>query len=284
MKNATILIVIGKDADLAAQEARLEALGALRTRAIVLIAAEIPLFPYYAISAPPYGMTAIPAQWQEDVNTLQANLKTMAAKLEAVMQKHGVTGEVAVVSTEPSLIAEGIVQRAMLCDVVVIDDGLRAEDPLFFQTVHGVLFQSPVGVILNDRGASALGASQTVLIGWTSHLHTARAVHQALPLLKTAAEVIVVTVDPVASTGQGGEDPGIDVAEWLTHHGCKVSVQQVPSGGQDIGACLLARARDCGAGLIVMGSYGHSRLRQAMFGGTTRSMIDQTMQAVFLGH
>jgi len=70
----------------------------------------------------------------------------------------------------------------------------------------------------------------------------------------------------------------------LTHHGCNVVVQQYPSGGQDIADCLLHRAKEVGADLIVMGAYGHSRMRETIFGGTTRAMIEQGDQAVYLAH
>jgi nucleotide-binding universal stress UspA family protein len=102
--------------------------------------------------------------------------------------------------------------------------------------------------------------------------------------LRQADEVLVATIDPIMSEFRDGEDPGVDVAKWLTHHGCKVDVQQYPSGGHDIGDCILDHSKEYGADLIVMGSYGHSRTRQAVFGGTTRTLIEQTDQAVFLAH
>ena len=79
-----------------------------------------------------------------------------------------------------------------------------------------------------------------------------------------------------------GEDPGVDIATWLTHHGCNVTVQQYPSGGLDICDAILARAKEARADLVVMGAYGHSRTREALFGGTTRSLIAQTEQPVYL--
>jgi nucleotide-binding universal stress UspA family protein len=63
-----------------------------------------------------------------------------------------------------------------------------------------------------------------------------------------------------------------------------VSVQQYSSGGLGIGSCILDRSKEFGADLIVMGSYGRSRAREAIFGGTTRTLIEQTDQAVFLAH
>lgn len=68
-----------------------------------------------------------------------------------------------------------------------------------------------------------------------------------------------------------GENPGSDVAQWLSHQDCNVTVQQRPSGGKQIAACLLQHAQETDAEFIIMGAYDHSRKRQIVFGGTTRA-------------
>jgi nucleotide-binding universal stress UspA family protein len=182
------------------------------------------------------------------------------------------------------MIADAIGRRAKLCDVVMISDDLRANDHLFRQVAHGVLFQSPVGLVVNDRENAILSGPKQVFVAWNTSLTTARAVQQALPILKQAQNVIVGTVDPVMAELRDGEDPGVDVAKWLTHHGCNVTVQQFPSGGKKVGDCILECAKQTGTDLIVMGAYGHSRTREALFGGTTRTLIEQRDQPVFLAH
>jgi len=81
-----------------------------------------------------------------------------------------------------------------------------------------------------------------------------------------------------------GESPGSDLAEWLSRHGCNVKVAQYPSGGKEIGDCIIGRAKEMGADLVVMGAYGHSRLREDLFGGTTRTLIEPQDLAVLLAH
>lgn len=284
MKNSTILIAIGKDASNTELAKKLETLRAIPAHAVVLIVGEMPPFPYYAVGVPLYGTADVPVEWQEDVAAYKAALQARADEVETVLQQHDVSGEVSTIICEPSSVADAIARRAMLCDMAIISEDLREPEMLFKQVVHGVLFQSPIGILLNDHDASTIGNSKKIFVAWTTHLHSARAVHQALPFLREADEVIIATIDPVMTAFRDGEDPGVDVAKWLTHHGCTVTVQQYPSGGKDIGDCILDKSEEVGADLIVMGSYGHSRTRQAFFGGTTRTLIEQTERPVFLAH
>lgn len=284
MKNSSILLAIGKDAALDDLGKTLETIRAIPAQVAILIVAAIPEYPYYALGVPAYSTAGFPEEWQRDISTITTLLKEKAAAVEALLEQHDVAGDVDILSSEPALIADAIARRAMLCDMALIGDDLRKPASLFRQVAYGILFQSPIGIMLNSRNAQPLGAPKRVFVAWNTHLHSARAVHQALPLLRNAEEVIIATIDPVMTEYRDGEDPGVDVAKWLTHHGCTVSVQQYPSGGQEIGDCILAKATECGADLIVMGSYGHSRTREAIFGGTTQTLIEQTDQAVFLAH
>lgn len=284
MKNSTILVAVSATDTLDDLAKRLETIRAIPARAAIVIVGEMPEVPYYAVGIPPYGSIELPADWQEVVKANNAALKAKVEEIEALLQEHDVSGEVSVVASELSQVPATIARRAMLCDVAVISEALRATETSFRQVVHGVLFQSPIGLLLNDAGTDVLSGPKRVFVAWNTHLHTARAVHQALPLLRQAEEVIIGTIDPVMREYREGEDPGVDVAKWLTHHGCNVTVQQYPSGGKDIGTCILERSKETGADLIVMGSYSHSRAREAVFGGTTRTLLEQREQAVFLTH
>lgn len=284
MKNDTVLIVIGKDASRDVLARQFETLRAMPARAAVLVVAEVPNFPYYAVGIPPYGSIVLPADWQEEITNQKKAVAAKKKEIQTLLAQHDVSGEVMTVVCEPSMVAEAVGRRAMMCDMVLVGDDLRASESLFTKVVHGVLFRSPVGAVLNAADAAPLGEPACVMVAWNSHLNSASAVHQALPLLQSAQKVIITSFDPVATEYFDGEDPGVDVAKWLTHHGCNVEVQQYPSGGMSVGDCIIARANEMGADLVVMGSYGHSRAREAVFGGTTRTMIEQIKLPVFLGH
>ncbi len=103
-------------------------------------------------------------------------------------------------------------------------------------------------------------------------------------MLRQTQEVIIGIFDPVMTENRDGENPGTDLAEWLSRHGCTVKVARYPSGGKETGDCIVGRAKELGADLVMMGAYGHSRLREGVFGGTTRTLIEQQDLAVPLAH
>jgi nucleotide-binding universal stress UspA family protein len=123
-----------------------------------------------------------------------------------------------------------------------------------------------------------------VLLCWNASRESARAASEALPLLKAAAQVTVLIVDPRTSTAGHGAEPGADVATWLSRHGVKVTVQRDVAADGDVGGVILSRAMDHGSDLIVMGIFGHSRLREMVLGGASRTMLDSMTLPVLMAH
>jgi nucleotide-binding universal stress UspA family protein len=124
----------------------------------------------------------------------------------------------------------------------------------------------------------------TVMLCWNASRESARAASDALPFLTAAEKVIVLVVDPKSSAGGHGPEPGADVATWLTRQGVKVTVQRDVAAEADIGGVILSRAADHGIDLIVMGLYGHSRLRELVLGGASRSLLSSMTVPVLMAH
>ena len=104
-----------------------------------------------------------------------------------------------------------------------------------------------------------------------------------MPFLKAADEVVVLIVDPKGANGHGAE-PGADVAVWLARHGVKVTVQREVAADSDIGNVILSRAADLNVDLIVMGLYGHSRMRELVMGGVSRTLLSSMTVPILMAH
>ena len=118
---------------------------------------------------------------------------------------------------------------------------------------------------------------QAVLIGWNGSREAARAAHDALPFLREAKRVILCAVGEEAAKSLGA------AAAMLQRHGLAVHSQQVTEPDGDAGEVLLAQAGSQGADLLVMGAYGHARLRELVFGGATRHVLRAATLPVLFG-
>lgn len=123
-----------------------------------------------------------------------------------------------------------------------------------------------------------------VLVAWDGSREAARAVNDAMPLLAAAQSVTVVTVDPDHTPAGHGGIPGADIALHLARHGVKAEAQRTFSNGIGIGETLLSRASDLEADLMVMGAFAHSRARELLLGGATRTMLESMTLPVLMSH
>ena len=122
------------------------------------------------------------------------------------------------------------------------------------------------------------------MIAWDAGREAARAVSDALPLLKRAKAVEVAVFNAERRRREHGEQPGADVSLFLSRHGVKVTVAQQSGADFEVGAQVLSRAADTSADLIVMGAYGHSRVRELVLGGVTRTILESMTVPVLMSH
>jgi nucleotide-binding universal stress UspA family protein len=123
-----------------------------------------------------------------------------------------------------------------------------------------------------------------VMLCWKASREAARAASEAVPLMKAAKQVIVLVVNEKKS-GSGGEaDSGTEAVTWLSRHGIKATVQRDVTADAGVGEVILSRAMDLGADLIVMGIYGHSRLREMVLGGASRTVLSSMTVPVLMAH
>ena len=123
-----------------------------------------------------------------------------------------------------------------------------------------------------------------VLVGWDASREATRAINDAMPLLAGAASVTVLAIDPVDGPAGHGEVPGADIALHLARHGVNATIEATVSAGIGVGNALLSRASDLEADLLVMGAYGHSRVRELLLGGATRTVLDSMTLPILMAH
>lgn len=145
-----------------------------------------------------------------------------------------------------------------------------------------VIFEAGRPVLMVPYAGKFDAIGKRVLIGWNASREATRAITDAIPVLQQADMVQVIVINPIA--GEHGAVPGSDIALYLSRHGVKVEVFTDHSKNIDVGNEMLSRAADFGADLIVMGAYGHSRFREMMLGGASRTIIKAMTVPVLLSN
>ncbi len=123
-----------------------------------------------------------------------------------------------------------------------------------------------------------------VLVGWSGTREATRAIHDAIPLLKSARLVTVLTVQARNGGAVETSDPAADMAHHLARHGIAVKAAHTVPDAISVGDVLLSYAADIGADLLVCGGYGHSRVREIMLGGVTELLLRSMTVPVLMSH
>jgi nucleotide-binding universal stress UspA family protein len=144
------------------------------------------------------------------------------------------------------------------------------------------LFESGRPMIMVPYIQKAPFKTGNVLICWDGSRTAARAVADAIPILSKSSRIEIVSV--TSERGKEDEIEGADIGQHLARHGLKVDIHRISRGNIDVADALLSHAADSAADLMVMGGYGHSRLREFVLGGVTRSIFQSMTLPVLLSH
>lgn len=233
---------------------------------------------------PPIGEYAaiVSDGWLEE---RQADLRHLEARKEdisAFLAGSAISSDVVSSYPEASSAEEVIGRRARYGDLTLAGPELLASETLRQKVIEGTLFWSGKPLLLAPENSRPTLGPKRVLVAWDTGIEATRAVREALDMLVSADEVHLAIVDPVEGEHSHGEEPGADVATFLARHGVVVTVDRLPSQGHAVADVLRRHALDTGAEMLVMGAYGHSRMRERIFGGMTRSMLEAPPIPVFL--
>ena len=212
----------------------------------------------------------------------EARAKRAAARFEALMAQRGDSADSVYAAVIAGATGETVARTCRLRDLIVAagESGDNPE-PGRAQVIEAVLFDASRPTLLVPPGYAGGAEFDTILVAWNGSLPASRAVRAGLPFFKRAAVIDVVTVDRPAAAG---EAPGEDVLTYLSRHGITATAREINAEAGGIGATLMAEAKRIGADLIVMGGYGHSRLREFILGGATQDLLKAMPVPVLMAH
>lgn len=228
-------------------------------------------------------MGGIPPEFIEAQRT-ESDKKARAAieRFNAAAKRSSLSSESRVVTASISSAAEQLGRITRRFDLAVVGQPDRETGMPEEVVDEGVLFESGRPVVFVPYIFKGPAKLDRVMVCWDGSRAATRAIADALPLMKKAKQVEVVIV----ATGRPKSDevPGADLGQHLARHGLKVEVKRITSPDIDVPSTILSYAADSSADLIVMGGYGHSRLREFVLGGVTRGLLESMTVPVLMSH
>jgi nucleotide-binding universal stress UspA family protein len=221
-----------------------------------------------------------------DLIELQREENSKAAKgaigrFETAAKKAGVSAETRILDATFGGAATLFARIARRFDIAVVGQAQREHGVSEELMIEGALFESGRPVIVVPYIQKAPLTLERVLACWDGGRTAARAIGDAMPLLERAKAVDLVIV---AEERKNDEITGANMSEHLARHGIAVNVKRIAKGDLSIEDVILSYAADSGADFMVMGGYGHSRLREFILGGATRGILASMTVPVLMSH
>ncbi|WP_374446898.1 universal stress protein [Stella sp.] len=233
-----------------------------------------PMPGFVAAELPQAVIDQIRAAARERATATEARLRPLLSAANAPTEWRTVE------SLDPATIAH----HARYCDLAIVgqDDPDTPASP--DGIAEAVVMGSGRPVLVVPYAGRFRTVGSNVLVAWDGGREAARAVNDALPLMAPGATVTVLSLNPDHTAAGGTGYPGQDISAHLARHGVRVEAANYVTEDISVGDMLLSRAADLGADLVVMGAYGHSRLRDFVLGGATRHMLAHMTVPVLMSH
>lgn len=232
---------------------------------------------------PPTVMGGIPASLIDAQRADNEKAATGAlAKFDAAAKRAGVSFESRIVGASLAGAADTFGAMARRFDLSVIAQAEPEKVAPEELIVEGALFGSGRPVVVVPYIQKSGVKLDRVMVAWDASRNAARAVADAMPFLAKAGVIDVVIV--ASERTKSDEVAGADIGHHLARHGLKVDVKRIVAADTDVANTILSHAADSSADFIVMGGYGHSRLREFVLGGATRGILSSMTVPVLMSH
>ncbi|WP_299985301.1 universal stress protein [uncultured Ruegeria sp.] len=221
---------------------------------------------------------------QETLSRANAEADEILAYAQDYLGKSGIRWSAENGVAQIADLGRHVARRARFSDLVILPrpygkDRNAESEPI----VEAAMFEGHAPVLLVPDDVEPISSPKTVMVGWNESIEAMRAIRRALPFLKQAELARIVVIDPPRH-GPDRSDPGGLLSQMLARHGVKCEIDVLSKTMTRVSDILNRHAADTEADMIVMGAYGHSRFREAILGGATRNMLEQSEVPVFLAH
>jgi nucleotide-binding universal stress UspA family protein len=203
------------------------------------------------------------------------------AKFEEKCRREGLKSEAFTLDARTIGAGEMLALTARRYDLTVVRQSAPDEDGGSQVLAEAALFNSGRPVLIVPYAYDKPFKLDRVCVAWDGGARAARALSDAMPFLTRAKQVEIITVTPDT---KDIEVPGAGIARHLARHGVDVALKNLIADKTSIAAKILSNATSEGADLLVMGGYGHSRLRQFVLGGVTRDILASTNVPTLMSH
>ncbi|WP_417621991.1 universal stress protein [Parasphingorhabdus sp.] len=212
------------------------------------------------------GVTGMSITYDMSKYALEVDAK-LRAEIEKRLASEDVPWDYQEANAEP---ARGLARNSALADIMVLSSCSGVKDNTLPLSILGdVIFNSNIPVVVQPDSIKKFDATGPALVAWNGSFEAGNALRAAVPLLKLASNVHIVVVEE----DKDHDLPPLEASEYLSRHGIKSEIHELEAKKSSVQAVLLSTVNALAASYLVMGAYGHSRAREFLLGGVTRSLF-----------
>jgi len=241
---------------------------------------------YVLPPVPTYGATTVGAGMiKAGLNTFREEAKRIHIAFDAAIKDRALGTEWRVVEARNQGVAETVMNHGRSADLIIASQRDRDWDfATLLDEPERLAIESGRPVLVVPHHKRFADFASRITVAWNGSRESARAVFDALPLLQAADSVRIVWINPQDEPRDAGNLPTAGVEAALERHGVRCTGSSMLADDAEAGGALLSSLADDESDLLVMGAYGHSRIREFVFGGTTRHILKHMTVPVLMSH
>lgn len=221
---------------------------------------------------------------QESLTRAHENARSLEDHCKEILGKSSIRWATEVAVSHVADLSRHVAARARFSDISILPKPYGEDRGSALEAVtEATMFQGQTATIILPENARPLPKPERIMIAWNESAEALNAVRAAMPLLQTASHIHVTVIDP-PTHGPNRSDPGGQLSQYLARHDLRIEIDILAKTLPRVSDVILRHISDMDADMLVMGAYGHSRFREALFGGATRRMLEAAPIPVLMAH